>query len=110
MGDDAELEAIRRKRVEELQRQQQTAVQQEAAKQQMDQQKQTVMRQILTPEARDRLARLKTARPEFVEQVEAQLIMLVQSGQIREKISDEILVQILEKLTPEKKEIKITRR
>lgn len=109
MGDDAELEALRQKRIQELQQQQQSAEQQAAAKEQMDQQKAAVMRQILTPEARDRLARLKIARPEFVEQIENQLIMLVQSGQVREKISDATLVQILEKVIPEKREINIKR-
>ena len=109
MGDDAELEALRQKRIQQLQQQQQSAEHQEAAQEQMDQQKTAVMRQILTPEARDRLARLKTARPEFVEQIEQQLIMLIQSGQVREKIDDATLVQILEKIIPEKREIKIKR-
>jgi programmed cell death protein 5 len=49
------------------------------------------------------------AKPEFVANVEQQLIMLAQSGQLQGPITDEMLQQILHKLTPTKKEIKITR-
>ncbi len=109
MGDDAELEEIKRRKVQELQRQQQAAEGQEAMMEQAGQQRTAVMRQILTPEARERLARLKIARPEFAEQIENQLIMLAQSGQLGERVDDATLVQILERLTPKKREITIKR-
>ena len=110
MGDDdAELEEIKRKKIAELQRLQQVAAGQDAMRGQAEQQRQALMRQIMTPEARERLARLKIAKPDFVEQVEGQLIMLAQSGQLREPVTDEILIQILEKLTPKKREITIKR-
>ena len=109
MGDDEELQEIRRKKLEDLQQQGTDAVQEEAAKEQYDQQRQAVLRQILTTEARERLARIKIAKPEFVENVENQLIRLVQSGQVGERIDDRTLVQILEKVTPKKREISIKR-
>ena len=108
-SDDEDLEAIRKKRMAELQNQQVQAEQQEAMKEQVDQQKQAVMRQILTPEARDRLARIKIAKPEFVEEIEQQLIMLAQSGQLSGQVTDQMLVQILERIMPEKREINIKR-
>jgi len=110
MGDDAELEQIKRRKIEELQRQQQMAEQQEEMKAEADMQRQGIMRQLLTSEARERLARMKIARPEFVEQVENQLIMLAQSGQLKEQLDDATLVKILERLTPEKREITIKRK
>ncbi len=110
MDEDKELQEIRRRKLEALQ--QEGA--QEEAQAQVDQQaeanRQAMLRQILAPEARERMARLRTARPDFAEAVENQLIMLAQSGQLRNVISDASLVQILEKLTPEKREITIKRK
>ncbi|UCD39282.1 MAG: DNA-binding protein, partial [Fidelibacterota bacterium] len=91
MGEEEELEQIRRKKLEELQLQ---AQQQEAyAEQQklMEAQRQNILRQILTPQARERLGRLRTARPELVSTIEDQLIALASSGRVAGKINDEEL-------------------
>lgn len=110
MANDNELDTLRQKKMVELQmRAQQEAAAQEQTKQ-MDAQKAVVMRQILTPEARERLANLRMTRPDVVEQVESQLIMLVQSGRIPQQIDDYTLRQILRKVMPTKREIKIERR
>lgn len=110
MAEEDELEALRQRKMQELQlRAQQEAVAQEQAKQ-IDAQRQMVMRQILTPEARERLANLRMTRPDIVDSVENQLIMLVQSGRITQQIDDFTLRQILRKVMPQKREIKIERR
>lgn len=110
MAEEDELEALRQRKLQELQvRAQQEAMAQEQAKQ-IDAQRQMVMRQILTPEARERLANLRMTRPDIVESVENQLIMLVQSGRITQQIDDYTLRQILRKVMPQKREIKIERR
>ncbi len=108
--DEEELEAIRKRKLEELQRlgqQQSFAEEQEAA---MRAQRQAVLRQILTPEARERLGRVKLAYPDVAEDLENQLVMLAQSGRVRGVIDDSSLVQILGRLMPKKREIKIERR
>ena len=110
MSDDQELEELRRKRMEEIQQAQESEEAQAAQKEQYDQQRQAALRKILTQDARERMARLRIARPDFAEAVENQLIMLAQSGQLHTVIDDASLVQILEKLTPEKREITIKRR
>lgn len=111
-GDDSELEEIRRRKLMDLQRVQQDAYQEEASNQQaeVDAQKKGLLRKILTPEARERMANLRLARPDIADSVEQQLIMLAQSGRIREMVTDETLKQILERIVPQKREIKITRR
>ncbi|MCK5024742.1 MAG: DNA-binding protein [Thermoplasmata archaeon] len=110
MSDDQELEDIRRKKLEELQQAQVSEEVQEAQKEQYDQQRQVALRKILTPEARERMARLRIARPDFAQAVEDQLIMLATSGQLNTVIDDANLLLILEKLTPEKRDITIKRR
>ena len=110
MSDDQELEEIRRRKLEEIQQAQESEDVQVEQKEQYDQQRQAALRQILSPDARERMARLRIARPDFAEAVENQLIMMAQSGQLHTVIDDASLVLILERLTPEKREITIKRR
>jgi len=110
MENEDELDALRQRKLQELQmRAQQEAVAQEQRKQ-VDAQKALLMRQLLTPEARERLANLRMTRSDVVEMVENQLIMLVQQGRITEQIDDYTLRQLLRKIMPTKREIKIERR
>jgi programmed cell death protein 5 len=116
----SDLDDIRRKRMQELQQQaaqQQMQQGQSAAdmqaqaqmQQQMEMQKRQALMQILTPEARSRLTNIRLTKPEFVEQLELQLIQLAQMGRIQNKITDEQLKVLLRKMMSEqKKEINIT--
>ena len=76
---------------------------------QIEEQKQTLLRQILTPEARQRLTNLKMIKPEFTEQLELQIIQLAQTGKLPIPLSDKQLKQILQQLQPKKREITIRR-
>ena len=69
-----------------------------------------ILRAILTAQARERLGRIKVARPKIVESIENQLIMAAQSGQLKNKINDEQLRMLLSKAIPKKRDIKIKRR
>lgn len=109
-GEEDELDAIRRRKFADLQQAQEQAMAQQQAREQMQAQKQLILRQILTPEARERLGRIELAYPELKESIENQLIGLAQSGRVQRMIDDATLRQILERVIPKKREIKIERR
>ena len=106
---DEELEAIRRKKL--LARQQRMNDEQKQAQQEqeIEAHKQALLRQILTPEARQRLTNLALIKPEFTEQLELQLIQLAQSGRLQIPVSDAQLKQLLIQLQSRKRETKIRR-
>ena len=108
--EDDELEAIRRRRIMEIQQEAQGRAIQEAQARQVDAQRQAVLRQILTPEARERLGRIELAYPEIAQSVEDQLIALAQAGRVQQAIDDRTLQEILRRVVPKKREIKIERR
>ncbi len=106
-----ELEALRKKRLRELQQQAEDQEQfQEERTAEYEEQKKNAMRAILTDDARERLGRIRVARPELAENLEQQLIMLAQSGRLKSKINDQQLREILEKLLPKKRDISIRKR
>ncbi|MDN7011568.1 DNA-binding protein [Methanoculleus sp. FWC-SCC3] len=110
---DDELAELRRRKMEQMQRQamDQQGMEEEAARQQqMDAQIRAALMEILEPEARERLNTIKLTRPEFAKAVEQQLVMLAQSGRVRQRITDEQLKALLAQLTPSKKEFRITRK
>jgi programmed cell death protein 5 len=107
---DEELQELRRKKLAALQRQITDEQKSAQAEQQMEQQKQALLRSILTPEARQRLANLKMVRPDFTDQLELQLIQLAQQGKVRVPLGDEQLKKILVQLQGRKRETTITRR
>jgi programmed cell death protein 5 len=106
---DEELNEIRRRKL--LAMQQRTTDEQKQAqlKQQLEAQKQALLRQILSPEARQRLTNLNMVKPEFTEQLELQLIQLAQAGKLPMPLSDAQLKQILIQLQSRKRETKIRR-
>ncbi len=72
--------------------------------------RQAILRQVLTPEARERLGRITLAYPDLARDIENRLITLAQSGRINSVIDDASLRQILRAIIPRKRDINIERR
>lgn len=108
--DEDELEEIRRRKMAELQRISEQQEAQDQMEAQARAQRQSVLRQILTPEARERLGRITLAYPDLARDIENRLITLAQSGRINSTIDDTTLRQILRAIIPRKRDIKIERR
>mgnify|MGYP000251931094 CR=1 FL=1 len=104
-----ELDALRKRRMLELQQRMTEEQQQAQAQQQLERQKQAILRRILTPEARSRLTNLNMVKPEFTQQLELQLIQLAQQGRINIPVTDEQLKELLVRLQSGQRDYKIRR-
>lgn len=104
-----ELEALRKRRMFELQQRMVEEQKQAQAQQQLERQKQALLRRILTPEARSRLTNLRMVKPEFTVQLEIQLIQLAQQGRIAIPITDQQLKELLVRLQSGRRDYKIRR-
>jgi len=118
MADDADLEAIRQKRLAQLQGQygaggggvpnveeQQKAVEK---KHQMEEARSHMLTQVLTPEARERLSRIALVKPDKARSIEDTVIRAAQMGQLQQQVDEPKLIQMLEQISEKKTETKIT--
>ena len=102
MDSDDELEQIRRRKMMEMERslsQERDAEEQKRYQEAEKARKQQILRQILAPDARERLANVRLVRPDLAENVENQLIQLASMGRINRLINDSDVRDILGKLT-----------
>lgn len=107
-----DIEEIKRKKLEELQRMQQEALQGELQEQAQMQQQinmlENMVKPILTKQALERYGRLKIAHTEKAVQLLVVLVQLMQQG--TNSIDDNQLKDVLTKITPAKKEFRIKRK
>ncbi|CAO3678134.1 unnamed protein product [Umbelopsis vinacea] len=108
--DDDELQAIRARRLAELQGQKgapsgspsrnaptssNNNKEDEQQKSDMEEMRRTMLVQILDNEARERLARINMVKADKARAVEDLLIRMAQSGQLRSKVSEKQLIELL---------------
>ena len=113
MDSDDELEELRRRKLLEMQRnsQEQQEIEEQRRMQEAEKaRKQQILRQILAPDARERLANVRLVRPDLDENVENQLVQLASMGRINRLLTDSDIRDILAKLTEKKRETRIERR
>ena len=107
---DEELEELRKRRLSAMRRQASDEQKNVQAEEQVDQERQALLRSILAPEARQRLTNLKMIKPDLVSQLELQLIQLAQQGRVPIPMGDDQLKKILVQLHSRRRETTITRR
>jgi len=61
-------------------------------------QKNEILRKILEPKAKERLARVKLVKPQLVEKIENYLIQIFNSGRLKKRITEEEIIKLLENL------------
>ena len=82
----------------------------EARLQEQEEQKQSILKQILTPEAFERLGRVKLTRREKATQLETQLIQMAMRGELQKQIAEPDLIALLETASKQQSKITIKRR
>ncbi|RLF49481.1 MAG: DNA-binding protein [Thermoplasmata archaeon] len=110
MVSDKELEEIRKRKLMQLKAMIEQKKIQEEQERIVEEQIRDIMRKVMTPEARERLARIRLVRPEVAALVEQQILMLVQTGRLKRVIDDNTLKLLLDKIASEKREIRIRRK
>ncbi|KAH9223248.1 PDCD5-related protein, partial [Leptodontidium sp. 2 PMI_412] len=111
--EDDDLAQIRKARLEQLKAQGggggggSSAGGQEQKQQQESEARQSILSQILEPEAADRLGRIRLVKESRAQDVENRLIMLARSGQLRSKVTETQLKELLGAVAETKEEEKI---
>ncbi|KAF3917238.1 hypothetical protein AA313_de0200128 [Arthrobotrys entomopaga] len=110
--EDDDLQKIRQARLQQLQQEQGAsggggggqAGQQDAQREAEAEARKSMLTQILTPEANDRLGRIALVKADRARDLENRLIMMARAGQIRQRITDNDLKSMLEGANDGKKE------
>ncbi|GJN67426.1 DNA-binding TFAR19-related protein [Purpureocillium lilacinum] len=116
--DDSELEQIRKARLEQLKSQggggrgaggpsSNGQDQEQQKQQQQEEARQHILNQILHPEAADRLGRIRLVKEQRATDVENRLITLAQTGQLRQKVTEAQLKELLNAVADNKEEERI---
>ncbi|CAG8549021.1 10874_t:CDS:2 [Paraglomus occultum] len=107
--DDAELQAIRQARLRELQAQatqgggSKSSAEDAEKRREMEEARQTMLVQILDNEARERLARISMVKADKARGVEDLLLRMAQTGQLRGKVSESQLIDLLGQINQQAK-------
>jgi len=109
---------VRQRRIAELQaqaagkggppREGPSAQEQEARQREMDERRRQILSQLLTPEARERVARIGLVKPDKARRVEDMIIGAAQSGQLRGKVDEANLISLLDQISKKQKHTTIT--
>lgn len=98
-----DIDDIRDKKLEELKSQAEQEEKLEDVQNQQqeeaERQKEALLKKHLEEGARRRLNNVQMAKPEFGDQVEQQMLQLIQSGQVTQKITENQMKQILQEIS-----------
>jgi programmed cell death protein 5 len=92
---DRELEELRQRRLQEMQAQAEQQLAQEQERVAIEAQVQGALRQLMSAEAKERLAQVRVARPEMAKAVEQRIMALARDGELTALIDDATLQKML---------------
>ncbi|MEN3000165.1 MAG: DNA-binding protein [Acidilobaceae archaeon] len=102
---DEELEAIRSRKMAEMQRR----LEEERRRKEAESQREALLRSLLTSEARSRLTNIALVKPELAKAIEDYIIQLVSAGRLKPPVGEEVVKSLLTELSERtKKDYKIT--
>ena len=104
--EDRELEELRQRRLQEMQAQAEKQLARDQEQLTHRAQVQGTLRQLMSAEAKERLAQVRVARPEVAASVEQQVLALARDGKLAGPINDATLQQMLAQLS-RKRETKV---
>ena len=96
---DRELEELRQRRLQEMQAQAEQQLAQEQERVAIKAQVQGALRQLMSAEAKERLAQVRVARPEMAKAVEQRIMALARDGELTALIDDATLQKMLPHLS-----------
>ena len=96
---DRELEELRQRRLQEMQVQAEQQLAQEQERVAIKAQVQGALRQLMSAEAKERLAQVRVARPEMAKAVEQRIMPLARDGELTALIDDATLQKMLTHLS-----------
>ena len=96
---DRELEELRQRRLQEIQAQTEQQLAQEQERIAIEAQMQGALRQLMSAEAKERLAQVRVARPEMAKAVEQRIMALARDGELTALIDDATLQKMLTHLS-----------
>lgn len=103
--DDDDLQKIRQARLQELQGQQAGAAgAADQKREQEDEARKSILSQICTPEAVDRLGRIAMVKAERARDIERRLVMLAQTNQLKQRVTEEELISLIGMIDEKQKE------
>ncbi len=106
-----DLEELKKQKLDQLQRElMQKQMQEQFEAQEQLEQLESVAKPFLSPEALARYGNLKAVHTEKAIQSIVVIAQLIQQEKIKEKVTDEQYKNLLLRLTPEKKEFRITKK
>mmetsp|Transcript_35207 Transcript_35207/g.112594 ORF Transcript_35207/g.112594 Transcript_35207/m.112594 type:complete len:120 (-) Transcript_35207:14-373(-) len=85
-----------------------TDPEQEARRREQEEQKASILKQILSPEALERLGRVKLVRKDAAEALEVRLIQAAMRGELQKQIGEDELIRLLETAAVAKQQRKVT--
>lgn len=107
-----DIEDLKQEKLKEMKQQQEQGTSGQAAqREQLKQQIKKIASQFLTKEAKSRLGNIRAVNDDLATEVELQLVQLYRSGRLPDKVTDDQLKDILEKIqSARKKDINIKHR